>query len=388
MSALVQALERLNQLVAAAVARAQEAMPEGDRYRGLYVNEVEVERLLARPVGEVPFSAGRLAGDSLPASIVSRFQLSPFDADVLVLALAQEVDLRYERLFGYLHDDVTRRQPTVGLALMLLCGTPEERIVARRSFDPDGPLLRHHLVELSKEGTSELSRSLRLDRALLGHLLGQQGLDEELAPYAELVQAPMAADGGALDLLPLQTGERPRLERLLERVQDAERRSPVTLRLAGMSSPRAYAAAIARALGAPLVVAQSADPRVVPRLALDAALRGAVLFVDRAVAAAPAWGRVHAPCFLLAGAGFAPSLGGERVTLDEPKSSERRRWWQSCLAAQGLRAEEEDVALVSGRFRIGLDAIERATAQLAADTGLVTQQHPAQVGHDRRSGAL
>ena len=39
-----------------------------------------------------------------------------------MIALAPEIDLRYERLYAYLHDDVSRRHPSVDLALNLDCG--------------------------------------------------------------------------------------------------------------------------------------------------------------------------------------------------------------------------------------------------------------------------
>ena len=67
------------------------------------------------------------------------FSLSPFERDVLVVCLAVEVDAKYERLYGYLHDDVTRRVPTVELILRLLCRDVSPRVVARRSFLASSP---------------------------------------------------------------------------------------------------------------------------------------------------------------------------------------------------------------------------------------------------------
>ena len=46
---------------------------------------------------------------------------SDFEMDVLLVAFAVEVDLRYERLYAWLQDDATRRRPSVALALDLLC---------------------------------------------------------------------------------------------------------------------------------------------------------------------------------------------------------------------------------------------------------------------------
>ena len=55
--------------------------------------------------------------------LATLFQLTPSDCDVLLICLAPELDLRYERLYAYLQDDVTQRRPTVDLATepSLLC---------------------------------------------------------------------------------------------------------------------------------------------------------------------------------------------------------------------------------------------------------------------------
>ena len=41
------------------------------------------------------------------------FRLTPFEVDVIRLTLAPELDLRYERIYGYLQDDVTRQHPVL-----------------------------------------------------------------------------------------------------------------------------------------------------------------------------------------------------------------------------------------------------------------------------------
>ena len=46
--------------------------------------------------------------------------LSDLDLAALVLVFAPEVDVRYERVFAYLQDDVTRKRPTLDLLAGLL----------------------------------------------------------------------------------------------------------------------------------------------------------------------------------------------------------------------------------------------------------------------------
>jgi hypothetical protein len=71
------------------------------------------------------------------------FQLSSFDLDVILVALAPEVDLRYERLYAYLQDDVTRRRPSIDLAFNLLCTSPEDKLARRAHLAAAAPLSRH-----------------------------------------------------------------------------------------------------------------------------------------------------------------------------------------------------------------------------------------------------
>src|SRR5262245_2591441 len=129
---LFTALRRLDQLLERAVVAANEAFgPEAqlDRFRGLHISPEEVERLLARdpaaptfhiysPEPEGSFSYEET---SRLAWIADSYGLSQFDLDLLLVALAPELDLRYERLYAYLQDDVTRKRPSIDLTLNLLC---------------------------------------------------------------------------------------------------------------------------------------------------------------------------------------------------------------------------------------------------------------------------
>ena len=40
--------------------------------------------------------------------------LTPLDVELLLIALLPDLDTRFERLYGYLNDDVTRRRASVG----------------------------------------------------------------------------------------------------------------------------------------------------------------------------------------------------------------------------------------------------------------------------------
>ena len=67
---------------------------------------------------------------SLPR-LAQLFNLTRFEEQSLLICLAIELDRKYEKLYGYLQDDVTRKSPGVDLVLSLVCHTTEEALEAR-----------------------------------------------------------------------------------------------------------------------------------------------------------------------------------------------------------------------------------------------------------------
>lgn len=187
-----------------------------EEYRGLYVSDDEVDQLLGQqaPAGrpEAAIHADdsiRRLSDALAAEesrlatlegearargvtltlhrLVALFGLSVFELRVILICLAAEIDLKYERLFAYLQDDVTKKRPTVDLVLRLLCPDAGARLAARSAFDRDAPLLTWDLVALHDDpGVRKpvlLARYLKLDERIADYLLGSDAPDHRLARY-------------------------------------------------------------------------------------------------------------------------------------------------------------------------------------------------------------
>ncbi|MDL1985827.1 MAG: hypothetical protein LWX54_16880 [Deltaproteobacteria bacterium] len=138
-------------------------------FQGLCISEQEIDELLAQPLGmpswattpgplsmaDVRSVLDQLAGEiaqrkaeSLRQDVTLRleklahlFRLIPFDIDVLLICLTSELDLRYEQLYAYLQDDVTKKRPSVDLVLNLLCPSFESKLAARERFS-------YHLPEV------------------------------------------------------------------------------------------------------------------------------------------------------------------------------------------------------------------------------------------------
>ncbi|MEO3872715.1 ATP-binding protein [Nonomuraea sp. B12E4] len=184
---LEQALGLLDRLLGRAVETVLAAYgTDRDPRRGLYLDPEEIARLV-RLQPRLPFRAtdersplDLLDPGSRPAELAARFRLTGFDLGVLVIALAPELDLRYERLYAFLHDDVSRQRPTVDLALTLLSASPGEKLARLEHFAADAPLVRHRLIRLAR---CRLAEPIQVAEPVVRHLLGLGGLP----PWCELV---------------------------------------------------------------------------------------------------------------------------------------------------------------------------------------------------------
>jgi len=91
-------------------------------------------------------------------NLCAHLGLSKFERDLLILCLAPEISRRYEKLYALLNNDEANcRQPTVDLALRLFCRSDSEWRLARQSFSPDAPLIKHKLLLLLPSPTSARS---------------------------------------------------------------------------------------------------------------------------------------------------------------------------------------------------------------------------------------
>ena len=133
--------------------------------------------------------------------LAQRAGLDELDVDLLLVAVAPDLDSRFERLYGYLNDDVTRRRATIGLSLEL-GGASAWSAEARSRFSPDAPLTSAGLVVVEEPERPFLSRSLRVPDRVVAHLLGDDRADPAVAA---LIRPPV--------MLPARRGFRRRSER-------------------------------------------------------------------------------------------------------------------------------------------------------------------------------
>lgn len=425
---LLAELERVDVQVQAAVWRARQVQTAEDGFQGLYLSEAEIDALLAQPAGLPRWTAApgpatpaefEAALNAFGANIASRkalsqalgiplrldelafhFQLSPFQLAVLMIALAPEIDLRYERLYAYLQDDVTRKRPSVDLALNLLCPGLPQKLAARRDFLPGAPLIRHQLVELLSDPAQPhapwLSQSIKVEQRVTGYLLEEDGLDTRLQPYARHFQPQVR-----LEELPLPADLKVRLERL---VQDRTA-SGLILYFQGPYGvgKETTAAALCRESGFGLLVLDI--ERVLSTPGVDFAtlvslagrdarlLRAVQLWVGFDVLLADdrrAWrerllsnlSEQGSLAFLAGNVAWEPSAAdGElpflRVELPRPGYLERAQLWARRLDGSTHSGETIDLSDLAGKFRFSAGQIRDA---VATARGLARWRDPQSVG--------
>lgn len=183
-----------------------------DPFRGLYVSDDHVDKLLEGPstgAAEVPGAEearqrveaeadrAEAEGCDLRLRHLARsFGLVAADVDILLVAMAPDLDSRFEKLYGYLNDDVTRRRATVGLALEL-AELPVLDSAIRARVLPGSPMVDGGLLFLEESDRPFLTRSLRVPDRVTAHLLGGDDPDTGLLHcLADLPPLPLQAGPG------------------------------------------------------------------------------------------------------------------------------------------------------------------------------------------------
>ncbi|MER5480824.1 ATP-binding protein [Streptomyces sp. NPDC002734] len=362
---------------AVAVRRAADPDP-GDPYRGQYLTPEAVARILDEPggLGLPSHEPWQPPAGSVLGGLAARFGLSPLELDLLLVAVAPDLDARFEPLYGYLNDDLTRRRPTVGLALEL-CGLSSAG-PGRFRLAAGAPLVDGGLLTVTEPERPPLSRVLTVPDRVTAHLLGAARPDARLAGLLGEAYGDPAADPAEVHRAAAAAATGSGLVHLRSRGGDAEGLAVAALRAAGLRPLVLDAAALARRPGD--------APEVARLTVLESRLTGAgvVLGPLEALPGEPAertrtlralCAALHGIPLLTHGAGgwdptWAP---GSPVVLTVPASSPERqatRWQHALVAASGA-GEAGDVGDVGELARaVAAHRLDSAQLRRAADVAV------------------
>lgn len=190
-----------------------------DEFRGLYVSDEQVDALLKQArenskdlsdnvlpdLALLTDQARELSEQSrhqMPENwlqIKRRFQLSDLEMDIIQLTMLMELDNKYEVLFGYLNNDVSRKYPTLDMVLKLF---NEDAATVRIFLSQQGKLLTNHLlfnVNSNVQGFQPgmLSQGFMVDYIVATYLLGLPYTDPELDGFMKAIPVSQKIDKNA-----------------------------------------------------------------------------------------------------------------------------------------------------------------------------------------------
>jgi SpoVK/Ycf46/Vps4 family AAA+-type ATPase len=220
---LADELSRLDLLLQLEVLKARKSLPEKpqDAFKGVFLSDQEIDDILMEKrsnpekqnlesennaqlgclVNAIENLQNRISHKkkaslakgiylALP-QLCHLFGLSPFEEQGVLICLAPELDRRYEKLYAYLQDDMTRKKSGMDLILNLLCPTREGMITTRSCFLPQAPLFKSRILQFVEDSQNPqpplLSRFLKLDDRIVNFLLEVGTLDQHIEPFSKLV---------------------------------------------------------------------------------------------------------------------------------------------------------------------------------------------------------
>lgn len=158
-----------------------------------YIPAMENDPGAFKELMDMRVNLSALEGVLMPVRhIVETFELNFFEFGCLAICLAIELDVKYEKLYAYLQDDLNKKRPTIDLMLKLLCRNEDERLSALSSFLPGSKLIRYILNTLDYPSDSlfSLSRPLKIDEGVLYYILGFDSIQFSLGKIAQFCEAP------------------------------------------------------------------------------------------------------------------------------------------------------------------------------------------------------
>jgi ATP-dependent 26S proteasome regulatory subunit len=340
-------------------------------------------------------SAARGTFLALPC-LAQMFALSAFELHALVICLAPELRRKYDTLYAYVQDDITRKRPSVDLVLDLLCDSEDSRWKGRTAFSDHAPLFRAGLLHRSDDpqsvaGSSGLAQFLKLDQRILHFILSNNALDGRLDGLVTLL-SPLPS----LEHVLVEPALKSQVLHFVHRhfAEPTAPLPPMVLYFQGAygAGQRDLALGLCGQWDRPLLcldmerlLAQEAHAdKVLTLVGREALLQGAFLLIEHVDAAWYEDGRAKALMKRLAQVAMEHSwltfLAGEKLwslqglfgqavfhalTLPMPTVPVRQAAWERALADLTPPAEMAWAGLLANQFRLTPGQINEAVAWAA-----------------------
>jgi len=206
-------LKRIDLLIDLQVARFRQENKVMDGFQGIYISDEEVDSILdpdklsstheddqaiknlksriirlESKIAQKKVKSLKKGVKLRLSSLANIFDLTPFEIDCILVCMAPTLDRKYEKLYAYLNDDVTKKHPTVDLVLNLLRSSTSDKIHSRRHFDASKPLFKYNLISFTGEDPGNmLSRFIKVDDRIINYILGIDSMDSKIEAYCKLL---------------------------------------------------------------------------------------------------------------------------------------------------------------------------------------------------------
>lgn len=392
MDAVVAALDTLDRLLGLAVDKLARMLGPAtllDPWRGMHLDADEVRRAIGRDQrtsladsGAASALSDRLMRSEAIARACRVAQLDALDIAIVAIVMAPDIDLRYERIYAYLQDDISRKRPTPDLIANLLCVSPAERLQLMRRFDANAQLLQRDVLRwCGAADASELARPIRINPLWLEVLTGR---DVRSAASASQLQGERFEPGGAERLVEADAATQ--VDNVVRAARDSGARICIVLQGPNGSGKFALAQHVAQTAALSLLpldlrdCASPAELHSTLRGASDtAALRNGLIYIHGAgrllardvqlVRALHTGLEGEAMSFVLSLSAPLPTAHGAalsavRVECDLPSAATRRRAWTAALQRCGVSASSSDIEIAAARFVLSCAQIAQAAVEV------------------------
>lgn len=195
-----------------------------DKFRGLFISAETIQELLKQPIGGNWGAISSLPDEEVQQFVklidqvdeeISRlktqasvedkklkleelrilFKLSEFEFNAFLICLAPMLDPRYEKIFGFLHDDVTNKYASISLIFDLLLKPDLEKLTYLKYFNKSETLIKYQLIRYYSENQTVekpiLKQNFIVPEEIISWLIGEFQPDKNLAEALSLVTPAM-----------------------------------------------------------------------------------------------------------------------------------------------------------------------------------------------------
>ncbi|MGH8547069.1 MAG: ATP-binding protein [Methylococcales bacterium] len=302
--------------------------------------------------------------------------LSPFEADMLWLAAAMEIDPDLPAFIAAWHRDPSRRYPTLALGLSIF----DENERHGDALTPHRPLRRYQLLEVHQAGGAPLlTANLRIDERIAAFIKGENNeLDERLMtlvsplPSAPGLPASQAATARAIGQW--LSAESPVGIVQLTGADPASKRD-VMAASAALSGRKVMSIAADALPSRPedfdtFIKLWQRESRLLPLVLYIEGLETTTTVVgeDRAVMTGNPrlirnLRRIGEPVVIDTRKAIAELEGCGVLEIKPPSETERRELWHDALATRGVEAPAQSIVRLAGEFTLASSRIEENAGQ-------------------------